>query len=108
MLVVGLGWVLFRAHDVGQAFNVYAGMLGYHGIGLSDEMIWSLRWSEVALLMTAYFIIAGGVAAVRGWRLPALRPGGNGEALMLSGLFVLAAERLAAKKRSGEHTSDPQ
>src|SRR3546814_20200692 len=53
MLVVVLGWVLFRAHDVGQAFNVYAGMLGYHGIGLSDEMIWSLRWSEVALLMTA-------------------------------------------------------
>src|SRR3546814_4731565 len=26
MLVVVLGWVLFRAHDVGQAFNVYAGM----------------------------------------------------------------------------------
>src|SRR3546814_18212884 len=99
MLVVGLGWVLFRAHDVGQAFNVYAGMLGYHGIGLSDEMIWSLRWSEVALLMTAYFIIAGGVAEVRGWRLPALRPGGTGEALMLSGMLVLAVSRSYATAR---------
>src|SRR3546814_9733087 len=83
-----------------QAFTVYADMVWSLGIGLSGELIWSLRWSEVALLMPAYFILAGGVAVVRGWRLPALRPGGKGEALMLSGLFVLAVSRLSANNFS--------
>lgn len=40
MLVVLIGWVIFRAKDLDNAFAMYGGMLGRHGIGMSDELAW--------------------------------------------------------------------
>ena len=45
MLGVLVGWVLFRARDLGAAWTMYAGMLGLHGtgqgeFGLSDALAW--------------------------------------------------------------------
>lgn len=42
MLIVVLGWVLFRAHDLGNAASMYGGMMGLSGIGLSDPLVWQL------------------------------------------------------------------
>lgn len=42
MLAVIIGWVVFRAKDIGSAGTVYAGMLGLNGSGLSDEFRWQI------------------------------------------------------------------
>ena len=42
MLAVMIGWVLFRAKDLGGAIAVYAGMAGLNGHGLSDELAWQV------------------------------------------------------------------
>jgi alginate O-acetyltransferase complex protein AlgI len=42
LLCVVLGWVMFRAADLGTAFGLYAGMAGLHGLALSDELAWQL------------------------------------------------------------------
>ena len=52
MLVVVIGWVVFRAKDLDNAFGVYAGMLGLNGVGLSDELAWQVtpdRWWFIPL-----------------------------------------------------------
>ncbi len=40
MLAVLIGWVIFRAKDLDNAFAMYGGMLGRHGVGMSDELAW--------------------------------------------------------------------
>ncbi len=40
MLCVLIGWVIFRAKDLDNAVGIYGGMLGRHGIGMSDELAW--------------------------------------------------------------------
>jgi len=42
MFAVLLGWVIFRAKDLGGALGVYGGMLGLHGWGLTDALGWQL------------------------------------------------------------------
>lgn len=42
MLAVVIGWVVFRAPDLATAFRMYAGMLGLHGLGLSDMLAWQV------------------------------------------------------------------
>jgi alginate O-acetyltransferase complex protein AlgI len=47
MLIVVIGWVVFRAHDLHGAMDVYGGMLGLNGFGFSDALIWQItpdRW----------------------------------------------------------------
>jgi alginate O-acetyltransferase complex protein AlgI len=42
LFAVILGWVVFRADTFGQALHMYTGMLGLHGIGVSDGLAWQL------------------------------------------------------------------
>ncbi len=42
LLAVVLGWVLFRAESFAGAARLYAGMLGRHGLGVSDALAWQL------------------------------------------------------------------
>lgn len=50
MLLVVVGWVLFRAETVGQALAVYGGMLGKNGFAVSDTMMWQIQNTEMFML----------------------------------------------------------
>jgi alginate O-acetyltransferase complex protein AlgI len=56
-LLVLLGWVLFRAGDIGHAATVYAGMFGANGFGLSADLAWQLAPRSLATLAIAYVLI---------------------------------------------------
>jgi len=53
LLCVLIGWVIFRAHDLAGAWGMYAGMLGLHGMALSDELAWHLTADRVWTLPIA-------------------------------------------------------
>lgn len=57
MLVVIMGWVLFRAESLGQAAAMYQGMIGLNGWGLSDETVWQITGVSVSALITGWIII---------------------------------------------------
>lgn len=42
LLLVMLGWVLFRAKDLPSAWGMMRGMVGLNGLGLSDAMAWQV------------------------------------------------------------------
>lgn len=50
LLIVMLGWVVFRAETLGQAFGVYAGMVGVNGLPMSIDMAWQTQPTEYAAL----------------------------------------------------------
>lgn len=66
MTAVMIGWVMFRAASVTEAFQVYAGMIGLNGWSLSDVIAWQIQPTEIAAL------IVGSVLSVFGQRLTAL------------------------------------
>lgn len=73
MMIVMIGWVMFRASDVAQAVAVYRGMLGIHGFSLSAEIAWQIQNIEVFALLLGFVLSlvgAGGAALV--YRLPLL------------------------------------
>ncbi|PYE52820.1 MBOAT family O-acyltransferase [Deinococcus yavapaiensis] len=53
LLLVMLGWVLFRAESVGSAWTVYRGLFGFNGLALSDDLAWQVRGSQVAVMLLA-------------------------------------------------------
>ncbi|MFW5688808.1 MAG: MBOAT family O-acyltransferase [Spirochaetota bacterium] len=48
MLVVVVGWVVFRAGSFPIALDVYAGMLGLNGLWLGDRLAWQIGTLPVA------------------------------------------------------------
>jgi alginate O-acetyltransferase complex protein AlgI len=56
-LLVMLGWVMFRAHTVGDAMNVYAGMAGFNGYGISAEFGWKIKGLELAMLFVGIALV---------------------------------------------------
>ncbi|MEH6738648.1 MAG: MBOAT family protein [Sulfitobacter sp.] len=63
MTLVMIGWVMFRAASVTEAFNVYAGMVGFNGWSLSASMAWQIQPTEIGAL------ILGGVISLFGQQL---------------------------------------
>lgn len=63
MVIVMLGWVLFRAETVSQAVVIYQGMLGANGWAISTQAAWQFQNTELAAL------IAGGVISIFGTQL---------------------------------------
>lgn len=51
LLIVLLGWVMFRAASVGDAWDVYAGMLGLNGIALGPEVAVAITRESLVFLM---------------------------------------------------------
>ena len=80
-LAVLLGWVVFRAHDLGSAWRLYAAMAGGHGWGISDGLAWQIlpeQWWVLVLGLVLCALPAFGAwlpwqrdpQAIRGmWRL---------------------------------------
>ncbi|WGT49797.1 MBOAT family O-acyltransferase [Thioclava nitratireducens] len=62
LLVVLIGWVIFRATSIVEAGQVFAGMLGANGIGLSPDAAFEITGESVAVL-----VIAIGVAILEPW-----------------------------------------
>ncbi len=65
MVLVLIGWVLFRAETVTQAADMYRGMLGVNGWNMSANLTWQTQNTEIAALLI------GGLISVQGARLTA-------------------------------------
>ncbi|MDX1456346.1 MAG: MBOAT family protein [Marinobacter sp.] len=57
-LFVMLGWVTFRASDIGEAWQFYLALFSFDGIGLSSAYLQGIRDLNVAMLGLAYVVIA--------------------------------------------------
>lgn len=101
LLLVILGWVMFRADSVAHAGRMYAGMLGLNGVGLSDSLAWQVRGSVLVTMVLAGVLVY--VAPLWGERVGdvgrrLLRPGlAVGATLGLLPLFTLAIMKLSAQ-----------
>jgi alginate O-acetyltransferase complex protein AlgI len=92
MLLVAVGWVFFRARDLGSAFDMFGGMLGLHGLGLRAELAWQIPTTGLAASLLGLMLIYGESLLGKG---PSRAP-----ALALSLLFALAVLRLSALSHS--------
>lgn len=101
MILVMIGWVMFRADHVSDAFRMYGGMLGLNGFALSDTLAWQVRPSVLLTMLLAAVIVY--VAPWWGQRMGdvggrLLRPGPVVLATVgLLPLFVLAIMKLSAQ-----------
>lgn len=50
LLLVMIGWVMFRAVDVTGALRMYGGMLGINGLAVSPAMYWELHPDRLLML----------------------------------------------------------
>ncbi|MCT4372639.1 MBOAT family protein [Yangia mangrovi] len=73
LLLVLLGWVMFRAANVGQGFEIYAAMLGANGLW-GDPALWHALTRE-SLALT-------GIAALVAWMEPRLAERREGQAAL--------------------------
>jgi alginate O-acetyltransferase complex protein AlgI len=71
MLVVLVGWVLFRSATLSGALRLYAGMIGLNGLALSAELRWQLGGLELAALGFALLAVYAGPWLVRRAGAPA-------------------------------------
>ncbi len=58
LLVVLVGWVMFRAVNVSDALNVYAGMLGLNGFAIRPDFAWQISHEALSMTVIAVFIAA--------------------------------------------------
>jgi alginate O-acetyltransferase complex protein AlgI len=98
MLVVVVGWVLFRSASLAGALRLYAGMIGLHGLGLSAALRWQLGGLELAVLGCALAAVYAGPWLAR--RLASVRQAGDSWVLagrvVVIPLFAVALLRTAA------------
>jgi len=57
LFLVLMGWVLFRATSVSSALDMYSGMFGLQGHGLSDDLAWQITDFQIVTLLAAYLIL---------------------------------------------------
>jgi alginate O-acetyltransferase complex protein AlgI len=104
MLMVAAGWVVFRAVDVGNALDMYSGMIGLNGFAIRDLYAWQV--TGLSLLGVALGIA---VCAVEPWFDPKAQPRTAAPALsgrmaylsMAASVFgVLAIGKLVAESDS--------
>lgn len=89
MLLVMIGWVLFRAADIASAGRMFAGMLGANGVPLSDAVVWQVTPDRLGVLLF-------GIALV--YAMPWLkRTGGGFLRYLLIPLFLWALATLSSQ-----------
>ncbi len=57
LVIVLIGWVAFRAPDMGQALTVYGGMLGFNGAQMAPEAALALSGESLAFMVIAIGIV---------------------------------------------------
>jgi alginate O-acetyltransferase complex protein AlgI len=55
--LVMIGWVMFRAHHVSDAFDIYAGMIGLNGFAMSPGFAWQISNLETAFLLLGFCLV---------------------------------------------------
>lgn len=100
MVLVILGWVMFRAADISEAFGIYQGMLGLNGWGLSDALSWQVSGSQLTVMLLAWALVY--VAPFwEQWAARSRVGGGqilhNAAFLSVAPLFVLSVLKLSAQ-----------
>ena len=95
MLIVLIGWVLFRAQSVTHALQVYAGMAGWNGVSLSPQVHLATQPIELAALICGVGIAILG-PRLRSWapRYPAA------DFTVLMALMVITPIVLSARTHS--------
>jgi alginate O-acetyltransferase complex protein AlgI len=78
MLVVVTSWVIFRAHDMRGAMEVYRGMLGFNGFGISDALAWQITPDQWWCIPIAIVVVYLPLLRERNPQLRALVIAGNG------------------------------
>lgn len=107
LLAVILGWVMFRAETVSQAFSFYTGMLGKNGWAMSEALSWQVTYQSLTFLIIGWLIIFLQPKLME-YRQPidgevAMKTEGYKKPLVAVGtviLFILAVTRLAANSYS--------
>jgi alginate O-acetyltransferase complex protein AlgI len=104
MVLVMIGWVMFRAETVGHAFVVYGGVLGLHGIAPGPETMLLTRTSELLFLAVGCLLsvapAAPKVSSGGGVALPGRAAFGALSTVAPVILFVLCAVVLQARSDS--------
>ncbi len=82
LLVVLLGWVMFRADSVADAFALYGGMLGQNGLGIRADTLLGVTHEAMLTLAVACFVVAiePMMGSLRQTNIAA--PAGDGAAVM--------------------------
>lgn len=65
MVIVILGWVMFRAESVTQAFAIYAGMIGTNGLAISADLAWQIQPTELTALIIGFVLSVWGKDILR-------------------------------------------
>jgi alginate O-acetyltransferase complex protein AlgI len=104
MVIVMVGWVMFRSETIAHAVTMYSGMLGVHGVALTPETLLLMRSSEVLFLVLGCLLSvlpAASSTVLRRHRYAFRRPLSG---LVATGgpilLFVLCAAALHARSES--------
>ena len=75
LLAVVLGWVVFRADTFGEAWRIYEGMVGLHGVAVTDDLAWQLTpdrfWMVFIGVAVVYAPLLSRLAAATSGRLGA-------------------------------------
>jgi alginate O-acetyltransferase complex protein AlgI len=102
MLIVILGWVFFRAADVGAAWTTLRGMFGANGWALSEGLGWEITGLEVTTLVLSLVVIyLAPWWRAHLWRLPETRQQTLQTVhLAILPLFILGVFRLSAQSFS--------
>ncbi len=105
LLLVMMGWVLFRAPNLSTAFGMYGGMLGMHGAALSDTLAWQitpLHLSFLGIALAAIFLIPRYFAAKSAPEAGKTWAGSlrAGEQIIVIALFALSFCKLIAQSHS--------
>ncbi|MBK6649374.1 MAG: MBOAT family protein [Betaproteobacteria bacterium] len=89
MLLVMLGWVLFRANDLASAMRIWRSLFGMSDLPLSDAMQWELAPDRCILLLVGIGLV---------YAMPWLRRHQGGALKwLLVPLFFLALAKLSAQ-----------
>lgn len=57
LLLVLIGWVIFRAANIGEAFSMLAGMAGMHGWGWQDAVLWQITPERIGVLVLGWVLV---------------------------------------------------
>ncbi len=57
MLLVIIGWVIFRALNVGEAGRMFYGMLGLNGFAFSGPVAWQITTERVAVMVLGVLLV---------------------------------------------------
>ncbi len=89
MVLVIIGWVMFRAVNMHEAFKMFGGMVGLNGWSISPEFSWHLTSDRIIMLVVAALLV---------YLLPTLRKiGQTAASYLLIPLFLWAVATLSSQ-----------